>query len=161
MLFRETMLIRIALATVALTAVACTSHDASTGGSGPATSADASATASDAQPDTDPPADLVLADVEVTVAYTGADNSPLVVGAFASNPPSGAPVAHVRIDKPTFPRKVKLRDVEKGTWYIIALLDHDPPSPTIPGDEDPTVTAPALTVVDDTMQHVTISLPVK
>ncbi len=85
----------------------------------------------------DPFADVVVADIIVTVDYAGAAAGPLQVGAFTTYPPTGAPAAIVRVDDPVYPVQVTLKGLESGTWHAVAMVDQLPESPTLPGLEDP------------------------
>lgn len=118
---------------------------------GPGTAADAAEEVADAAP-------LRLADINVTVHYTGKLEGTLIVGAFLEFPVMSGPLAFVSIDTPTFPAVVRLRDLEPNTYYAVAVLDVEPASPTVPGPEDLLVGSDALTTngVDDVAVEVTI-----
>ncbi len=100
----------------------------------------------------DPFAELVLVDVQATVHYEGAFTGPLQVGVFKTYPATGGPVAFKRIDEPIFPQTLTLKNVEKGTWYVVARVDQAPDSPTLPGPEDPQGSSEAIVIesADDT-----------
>lgn len=85
-----------------------------------------------------------LGKLRVTVRYGGALSGALGVGAFAQNPPMGPPLAFERIPTPAFPATVELRGLEAGRYFVIATLDVDPRSPTVPGPEDPTGASPQM-----------------
>lgn len=79
------------------------------------------------------------ASVRATVRYAGAKSGPLGVGVFASNPPMGPPLAFQRVASPIYPAGVTLEGVSPGAAvYVVATIDVDPASPTVPGPEDPT-----------------------
>ena len=97
---------------------------------------DAPAEEPTAEPE-DPFADLVLVNVETTVYYDGLYSGALQVGIFKTYPATGGPVAFKRIEEPVFPQQVTLKNVEAGTWFVVAQIDQLPESPTLPGPEDP------------------------
>jgi len=79
---------------------------------------------------------VALADIAVTIGYTGAKRGSLVIAAFRSLPPMGPPAAFQTVSDPTFPATVTLRDLQAGTYYVMGVLDMAPASPTQPGAED-------------------------
>lgn len=106
-------------------------------------------------PDSGPP--LALGDIEVTVeADVERFAGRLSVGAFLSETPTSPPLAQAREMAPTFPLEVTLRGLEPGRYWVIAVLDADPPSPTLPGPEDRSVTSMAVDVRGD--DHPALSL---
>lgn len=109
----------------------CGSGDSSTPDAAPAL--DAAAADAELGPDAAP---RLLSDIEVTVEYEGNLAGDLVVGAFHANPPMGPPLAFQSVTSPTFPVTTTLRDLDPGTYYVIAVLDLPPASPTAPGPED-------------------------
>lgn len=94
--------------------------------------------------------ELVLADVEVTVAYEGELTGTLNVVAITEFPPMGPPVAVASEMAPVFPYVATLNDLEAGEYIIFATLDVGGDNPTIPGPEDPQsdVVMPVTVVVD-------------
>ena len=100
--------------------------------------------------------------IEATVAYSGTAQGTLVVAAFASIPPMGAPMAFAQQSAPTFPTTLVLEAVEPTqTVYVLALLDVSPASPQQPGPEDRTAWSPAVTVAAEgaTTLQLTIADP--
>ncbi len=86
-------------------------------------------------------ADGVEGDIVVEIVYEGALEGPLTVALFAACPPAGPPSAFVQEAAPVFPQAVELTGttfVAGETPCIIAYVDAGPPSPTSPGEEDPT-----------------------
>ncbi len=70
-----------------------------------------------------------LVTVRATVRYAGSARAPLSVGLFTENPPkTRPPVAFDTSTRPTFPFSAELRDVEPGTYWVIAVLDLPPTS---------------------------------
>lgn len=84
----------------------------------------------------DAPVPSALANVDVSVAYAGVKQGSLIVAAFRNFPPAGPPTAFQSVATPVFPATVQLRDLEAGTYYVVAILDVAPASPTNPGPED-------------------------
>lgn len=85
--------------------------------------------------------------VKATVRYPGSRLGPLGVGAFASSPPMGPPLAYGRVSTPTFPATVTLEGLAPGaSVYVIATLDVLPASPSVPGPEDPTAISARIQV---------------
>jgi len=85
--------------------------------------------------------------IEATVTYAGGARGTLVVAAFASMPPMGAPMAFAQASAPQFPETVVLETVEPAqVVYVLALLDVSPASPQQPGPEDLTSWSPAVTI---------------
>lgn len=83
----------------------------------------------------------VEGDVIVDVNYEGTLEGSLTVAMFGACPPAGPPGAFVQEPGPVFPQTVELG----GTGFaagempcVIAYLDTGAPSPTSPGEEDPT-----------------------
>ena len=106
---------------------------------------------------TDDPAPLTI---EATVRYTGTAQGSLVVAAFPSIPPMGAPMAFAQNPSPTFPAMVTLGDTlePSSTVYVLALLDVPPASPQQPGPEDRTVWSNALTLTTEGAVSVELTL---
>lgn len=97
--------------------------------------------------------------IEATVTYEGSAEGTLVVAAFASVPPSGAPMAFAQESAPAFPATLALDELEPGTTvYVLALLDVDPPSPQQPGPEDRTAWSDAVTVAAEGATSVALTL---
>ena len=91
---------------------------------------------------------LLLGDVDVTVtADLPSFEGRVQVGAFRNMVPIAPPLAIARETDPTFPLEVRLRGLEPGTYWIVGIVDYDPPSATLPGSEDYTSTAPEPVVV--------------
>ena len=87
--------------------------------------------------------------IETTVKYGGAAQGTLVVAAFPSNPPMGAPTAVAQQSTPAFPTMLLLDTVERGTTlYVLALLDVAPASPQQPGPEDRMTWSSPIVVAD-------------
>ena len=85
--------------------------------------------------------------IEATVTYTGNAEGTLVVAAFPSMPPMGAPMAFAQKSAPMFPATLVLEAVQPSArLYVLAMLDVSPASPQQPGPEDRTVWSPAVTV---------------
>ena len=85
--------------------------------------------------------------VKATVRCAGTKLGPLGVGAFASSPPMGPPLAYGRVAAPMFPATVTLEGLAPGAAvYVIATLDVAPGSPSVPGPEDPTAASPRIQV---------------
>lgn len=85
--------------------------------------------------------------IETTVKYGGSAQGTLVVAAFSSNPPMGAPTAVAQQSTPAFPTMLVLDTVEAGTTlYVLALLDVAPASPQQPGPEDRTAWSSPIVV---------------
>lgn len=89
--------------------------------------------------------------IEATVRYNGTAQGALVVAAFASIPPMGAPMAFTQNATPTFPAMVTLADtlVPSSTAYVLAMLDIAPASPQQPGPEDRTVWSSPLALTTE------------
>jgi hypothetical protein len=97
--------------------------------------------------------------IEATVEYGGATEGTLVVAAFASVPPMGAPMAFAQESAPSFPTTISLEDIEPGTTaYVLAMLDVAPASPQQPGPEDLTVWSSAVTVAAEGATTVSLTL---
>jgi hypothetical protein len=97
--------------------------------------------------------------IEASVTYAGAAQGTLVVAAFPSNPPMGAPADFVQKSAPTFPATLELDTVEPGAkLYVLAMLDVAPPSPQQPGPEDRTVWSAALDVAAEGPTTVSLKL---
>ena len=97
--------------------------------------------------------------IETTVMYGGSAQGTLVVAAFTSIPPMGAPTAVAQQSTPAFPAKLVLDTVEPGTTlYVLALLDVAPASPQQPGPEDRTTWSSPLVVGEDGATTVTLML---
>ncbi len=109
-------------------------------------------------PEPDPFAEVLTADVRVVVNYAGAVTGPLQVGAFTTNPPTGAPAAVARVNEPVFPVEVTLKSLEEGTWYVVAMVDALPESPSLPGVEDPLGVSAAVTVLGDGVVDTTVTI---
>lgn len=102
------------------------------------------------------------ADPTVTVTVESGATSfdgRVLVGAFTEESPMTPPVALERLDAPTFPATASLLDVPPGTYWVLGVLDFDPPSPTIPGPEDSTGVTGPIEVVDTDLE-ITVTLPV-
>ena len=97
--------------------------------------------------------------IEASVAYAGTAGGTLVLAAFPSKTPMGAPTAYAQKSAPSFPATVVLEAVEPGTTlYVLAMLDVAPVSPQQPGPEDRTVWSDALEVADEGATTVTLAL---
>lgn len=97
--------------------------------------------------------------IEASVTYRGAAMGTLVVAAFPSMPPMGAPTSFVQKATPSFPATLVLDTVEPGTTlYVLAMLDVAPPSPQQPGPEDRTVWSAAVNVPSAGAATVSLSL---
>ena len=102
-------------------------------------------------------------DVVVNVAYDGALEGTLTVALFGACPPAGPPGAFVQEPEPVFPHAVEL----SGTAFVagdmpcvIAYIDTGAPSPTSPGEEDPTgETTLEIAAGEPTMVEVTLEDP--
>ena len=99
-----------------------------------------------------------LTDVTVDVTYEGDREGALVVGAFSSDPPTGPPLAFQQTEAPEFPASVHLRGLGPGTYYVTAVLDAEPASPTLPGPEDLTVTSDPLDVEGEPSRVIALTL---
>lgn len=93
--------------------------------------------------------DVDLYDVRVMVTFTGPVDGALNVGAFSSFPPMGPPLANSRDETPRSPSEFTLRDLEPGTYVLIGIMDSDPPSPTLPGEEDVVCHSEPFEVTDE------------
>lgn len=89
--------------------------------------------------------------IDATVRYSGTAQGALVVAAFTSIPPMGAPMAWAQNPTPTFPAVVSLADTlePSSTVYVLAMIDVAPASPQQPGPEDRTVWSPSLTLTTE------------
>lgn len=98
--------------------------------------------------------------IEATVHYTGAAHGSLVVAAFKTMPPTGAPMAFAQKAAPMFPMMVTLGDTlePSTTVYVLAMLDVAPASPQQPGPEDRTVWSSALTLMSEGAVPVDLAL---
>jgi hypothetical protein len=97
--------------------------------------------------------------IEATVTYAGAAKGALVVAAFPSIPPMGAPVAFAQEATPAFPTMLTLEMLEPtSTVYVLALLDVAPASPQQPGPEDRTVWSSAVDVGTEGATAVNLTL---
>lgn len=121
-----------------------------------------SVASSDAGTDAARPVDAApvpLVDIEVSITASVASfDGRVLVGAFRQSPPTMPPVAVQRLDMPSFPTRTTLRDLEPGTYYVTAVLDFAPPSPTIPGPEDTTSTSDPVVITGDETAAVEIEL---
>lgn len=97
--------------------------------------------------------------IQGTVTYAGTAQGSLMLAAFTSFPPAGAPAGLAQETSPTFPATLVIDDLAPGTVHLLAMLDVDPASPTQPGPEDLTawqmnvaVTAGGLAPVALTLQ---------
>lgn len=106
-----------------------------------------------ADPDPGPPR------IEAAVAYRGTADGTLVVAAFPSKPPMGAPTSFAQKAAPAFPATITLDTVQPGTTlYVLAMLDVPPASPQQPGPEDRTSWSNAVTVAAEGATSVTLEL---
>ena len=97
--------------------------------------------------------------IEAAVAYGGTAEGTLIVAAFPSMPPMGAPTAFVQKATPAFPATLVLDTVQAGTkLYVLAMLDVAPPSPQQPGPEDRTVWSAAVDVASEGATSVSLKL---
>ena len=98
--------------------------------------------------------------IEATVAYGGAAQGSLVVAAFASIPPAGAPMAFAQEASPAFPTMLTLGEtlVPNSTVYVLARLDVAPASPQQPGPEDRTVWSSAVMLASEGATAVNLTL---
>ena len=101
---------------------------------------------------------IVLGDIRVRVESSEGFDGTLRVGAFLHAPPDGPPLALERTVSPTFPVDLVLRGLEPNTYFVVAALDLDPPSPTLPGSEDPTEFSEAVVVRGDDVHDVVVSV---
>ncbi len=79
-------------------------------------------------------------DVLIEVTYEGALEGSLTVAVFAACPPAGPPGAFAQEPEPEFPQTVEIAStsfVAGDMPCVIAYLDTGAPSPTSPGEEDP------------------------
>ncbi len=87
--------------------------------------------------DDDPSVDAATSSrVRATVSYQGSAQGALVLAAFTSFPPAGAPAGFAQQVSPSFPASLTIEDLEPGTFHVLALLDVAPASPQQPGPED-------------------------
>lgn len=96
--------------------------------------------------------------ITATVTYTGTASGALTLAAFTSMPPAGPPVSFAQKTSPTFPLTLSLENMAPGTYYVLALLDVAPASPTQPGPEDRQGWSQAVQVAD--RQNVPVSIAV-
>ena len=108
------------------------------------------------RPDTGPPP--ALGDIEVSVeADVASFEGRFLVGAFQNEVPQMPPVALQRETDPSFPVQARLRGIEAGSYWVVGVIDYDPPSPTIPGVEDLTATYGPVEVLGDDVNQVALS----
>jgi hypothetical protein len=60
------------------------------------------------------------------IQYAGDVDGALEVAAFDSFPPTGAPVASVRIEDPQFPQRYEIHGVPAGRYFVLAIVDRVP-----------------------------------
>ena len=85
--------------------------------------------------------------LEAAIGYSGPAHGTLVLAAFPTKPPMGAPTSFAQSASPTFPATLVLETVEPGTTlYVLAMLDVAPASPQQPGPEDRTAWSDAVTI---------------
>ncbi len=97
--------------------------------------------------------------IEASVAYQGTADGNLVVAAFPTKPPMGAPTAFAQESTPTFPATLVLEAVEPGaTLYVLAMLDVAPASPQQPGPEDRTVWSAGVNIAAEGATSVNLNL---
>lgn len=86
--------------------------------------------------------------ISVKVRYTGARKGPLTIGAFPAPVPASPPVSFDTSKAPTYPYDAELRDMEPGTYWVVALIDVEPlgGSALRPGPEDLQTTSAAVEV---------------
>jgi hypothetical protein len=97
--------------------------------------------------------------IEASVAYTGTADGALVVAAFPSIPPQGAPLAFAQKSAAEFPAMLVLEAIEPGARvYVLAMLDVAPASPQQPGPEDRTAWSEAVVVATEGATAVTLAL---
>lgn len=94
--------------------------------------------------------------VATTIEYVGTAEGTLIVAAFASLPPMGAPQGFAQESAPAFPATLMLTDLPAGTFHLLAMLDVAPPSPMQPGPEDLTAWSDPSEVTADA--HVDVEL---
>jgi hypothetical protein len=94
--------------------------------------------------------------VATTIDYDGTAEGTLIVAAFASVPPMGAPQGFVQENAPTFPATLMMTDLPAGTFHLLAMLDVAPSSPMQPGPEDLTVWSDPIEVAADA--HIDVEL---
>lgn len=97
--------------------------------------------------------------IEAMVTYRGTAEGTLVVAAFPSKPPMGAPTAFEQKAMPTFPATLVLEGVQpSATLYVLAMLDVAPASPQQPGPEDRTVWSASIEVASEGPTSVSLGL---
>jgi len=96
--------------------------------------------------------------IAATVTYEGSAEGTLLVAAFTSFPPAGAPTGFAQEATPLFPETLAVEALPPGDIYVLALLDVPPASPTQPGPEDLTAWSEALTLVAGETTEVSLTL---
>ena len=97
--------------------------------------------------------------IEATVAYSGTAQGTLVVAAFPSMPPMGAPTVFAQKSAPAFPATLVLEAVvPSAKLYVLAVLDVSPASPQQPGPEDRTAWSAAVTVAAEGATPIDLTL---
>ncbi len=51
-----------------------------------------------------------------------------------------------------------MKSLEEGTWYVVAMVDALPESPSLPGVEDPLGVSAAVTVLGDGVVDTTVTI---
>lgn len=101
-------------------------------------------------------------DFSVTVNYGGThmvtEKDSLTVFASETYPPMGAPMYVVSQPMPTFPFTGTLKGLKPGSYYVVAMLDIDPPNPEIPGKEDLLINSEPIEIKGGDNQSVTLTL---
>lgn len=101
-------------------------------------------------------------DFNVTVNYGGThmvtEKDTLTVFASETYPPMGAPMYIVSQPMPTFPFTGTLKGLKPGSYYVVAMLDIDPPNPAIPGKEDLLINSEPIEIKSGDNQSVTLTL---
>ena len=113
-------------------------------------------------------ASVPLVDIAVSITSSVPSfDGRVLVGAFRMDPPTMPPVASTRLGggtppmAVTFPTTTTLRNVEPGTYWVLGVLDFDPPSPTLPGPEDTTGTVGPITIDGSANVSVDLVLPAR
>jgi hypothetical protein len=73
-----------------------------------------------------PPTAETAGSITGVVRYAGPEHGALRIGVFAAFPPTGAPLAELSIDDPSFPAPYAIRGLPTGRYFVLAIVDTDP-----------------------------------
>lgn len=73
-----------------------------------------------------PPTSETGGTITGVVRYAGPEHGALRIGVFAAFPPTGAPLAELAIDDPSFPQAYAIRGLPTGRYFVLAIVDTDP-----------------------------------